>query len=466
MNPIRHDLNDELRRQLLAYGHRYDFQTGLLNYQTFRKTLAARLKNGPAGQELALIWIDLLNLRKEFALRGWIGSEKLVRHVAEKLSSAVDECALLGRFSGRCFLVALPAAKLDKADRRRIQAVVDALVPLRVLGAEIKPEVAAGVAYYPGDTESADDLVRFASLAATRAGYVKSRAVMAFNEGMNSMIMHDHLLEVEMNKGLDEGQFCAFYQPKIDLATGEVVGAEALIRWNHPEWGFVPPDEFIPIAERADLIHRIFYFILRAALNEVQHLQSLGFALPNISVNASAANVRRSDFTRSVRAVLAEIPIAPAELELEVTESLLLDDVKLFRARVRQLKAAGIKIAVDDFGTRYTGFNALKQLPMNTMKIDRCFIHGIDCSKDMRALCQTIVAMARQLKLRTVAEGIEGQGELEVLRQIGCDAGQGYLFQRPVAAEAFVAFLREWPEQRRALGFWASQDIEPFCGIA
>jgi len=276
---------------------------------------------------------------------------------------------------------------------------------------------------------------------------------VAFHAGMNSLIMRDHLLEVEMRNGLEQGQFSLVYQPKVDLATGQVLGAEALIRWNHPGWGPVTPTEFIPIAERSDLIHRIFDYSLRAALEQTRRWNGLGLSLPVIAVNASAVNVRRNDFARSVRSILGEIPIAPAQLELEMTESMAFEDEDLFAARVRQLKAIGVCIAIDDFGTRYTGFNVLKRVPLNAMKIDQCFIRGIDRSKDMRALCQTIVAMARQLKLRTVAEGIEERGELEAMRLIGCDAGQGYLFQKPVPAEEFSAFLREWPERMRSFGF-------------
>jgi EAL domain-containing protein (putative c-di-GMP-specific phosphodiesterase class I) len=142
-------------------------------------------------------------------------------------------------------------------------------------------------------------------------------------------------------------------------------------------------------------------------------------------------------------------------LELEVTESVLLDDEELFTERVAQLKAIGARIAIDDFGTRYTGFNVLKRLPLDTMKIDRCFIQGIDRSEDMRSLCQTIIAMARQLKLRTVAEGVEEPGELEALREIGCDEAQGYLLQRPVPMAEFIAFMRAWPERMKGLGFAA-----------
>jgi len=180
------------------------------------------------------------------------------------------------------------------------------------------------------------------------------------------------------------------------------------------------------------------------------------------------ANMRRDDFVDSVRGILEEIPIKPAQLELEVTESVLFDDEELFAVRVRQLKGIGVRIAIDDFGTRYTGFNVLKELPFDTMKIDKCFIRGIDRSQDMLVLCKTIVAMARQLKLHIVAEGIEEPGELEVMQKIGCDAGQGFLLQRPVSADEFTVFLRKWPEQSSKFGFATARDlrdIDPLYGI-
>jgi Amt family ammonium transporter len=197
---------------------------------------------------------------------------------------------------------------------------------------------------------------------------------------------------------------------------------------------------------------------LRAALIQAQQWRDLGLTVPIVSVNASAANLAADDSPRIVRTILAEIPIAPTQLELELTESLAFEDEVLFTQRMRQLRAIGVRVAIDDFGTRYTGFNVLKGLPLNTMKIDQCFIRGIDHSQDMLALCETIVAMGRQLKLRMVAEGIEELGELEAMRRIGCEAGQGYLFQRPVPAEEFTAFLREWPERMRDFGFEDASD--------
>jgi len=449
----------ELELQILAFSQRFDPQTGLLNHHAFQDALAALLKSGQAGQDVALIWIDLVNLERVFSLWGWTGAEALARRIAGTLRSVVDDDALMGRFGARSFLVAMGASKLGKTGRRRVQSVMDLLTTNWQRDAATMPEVAMGVAFYPSDTESPEDLVRFASLAAARADYIKSQRVVAFHPRMNSMIVRDHLLEVEMRKGLDTGQFHMVYQPKVNLTTGQVLGAEALMRWSHPILGSIPPDEFIPVAERSDLIHRIFDFALRTTLDQARQWRDLGLPLPIVAVNASAKNLRSDECARMVRTIMEKNSIAPTQLELEMTESMAFEDEELFAHRMRQLRAIGVRVAIDDFGTRYTGFNVLKDLPLNTMKIDQCFIRGIDRSPDMLALCETIVAMGRQLKLRMVAEGIEELGELAAMRQIGCEGGQGYLFQRPVPAEEFTAFMREWPERMREFGFEDFPDL-------
>jgi EAL domain-containing protein (putative c-di-GMP-specific phosphodiesterase class I) len=441
-------LSDSLHRQIQAYEARHDPQTGLLNSHAFHESLAGLLHERDASREVALIWIDVLNLRREFALWGTQGVEVQVAQVAETLRSVTGSDILLGRFSTRCILVALEAGKFNKLHRKRIQSIADALAPLRAPGSGNKIETAAGVAFWPSDAASAEELTRFASLAASRAGYLRSPLVQDFRAGMNHQMLRENHLEVEMRRCFESGrerdQFGLVYQPKIEVATGRVLGAEALIRWNHPKLGTVQPSEFIPVAERSELIQRIVEFALNTALCDVQQWQRLGIALPVISVNMSWANLRREDFIPAICARLKQVPIFPTRLELEVTESVLMDDEELFAARVRQLQAIGVRVAIDDFGTRYTGFNALRRIPVDSMKIDRCFIQGIDRSREARALCETIVAMARQLKLRTVAEGVELQGEFEALKEIGCDAAQGYLFQRPVSAAELTRFLMRW----------------------
>lgn len=449
---FHHDLGDDLRCQWLAYGQKYDIQTGLMNPKFFQESLDQLVSSQKPGDEgVALVWIDLLNMRKEFTVWGWTGTDALVRHVAGTVRSITDQDALFSQF-GRCFVVCIPASKSDQVARRRIQTLVDEIAR-PVPGFNIVPELAAGVAFFPGDADCADDLARYASLAADVAATKQIRAVLPFQPGMNNRMMRDREMELEIDNALTLDHLNMFYQPKFDLLTGDLLGAEALMRWKHQRWGDVPASEFIPVAERTQLIDRVFDFSLRTALRDALVWKDLGIAPPIISVNISPANLRREDFARRVRRILEEFPIDPIELELEVTESLLLDDQRLFTARVRQLKSIGVRVAIDDFGTRYTGFDLLKKLPLDAMKIDRCFIRGIHRSADLRALSTTIVAMARHMKMRTVAEGIEVPEELEVLQKMGCDAGQGFLIQRPICSDEFTAFLRSWPLRKLSFGF-------------
>jgi EAL domain-containing protein (putative c-di-GMP-specific phosphodiesterase class I) len=449
-------MDENLRREWLAYGSKYDIQTGLLNPHWFQQGVETMVRDADPAEGVALLWIDLLNLQREFALSGWSGADALVSQVAGGLRSALDEDALISRF-GRCFVVGVRVARNDPAARRRLQSVVDSILrPATGLGTN--PDVAAGVAFYPEDADCAEDLARYASLAAGLAASRGVGTVLPFQPGMNSRMIRDHQMEQEIEKALDSDQMRMHYQPNVDLVTGKALGAEALLRWTHPEWGEVSPAEFIPIAERSNLIHRIFEFTLRATLRDTQRLIEFGVAPPSVAVNVSPANLRLDDIARRVRTIMSEFPIHPVELELEVTESLLLDDEKLFATRLRQLKTIGVRIAIDDFGTRYTGFDLLKRLPLDTMKIDRCFIRGIHRSPDLSTLCKTIVAMGQHMKMRTVAEGIEEAEELGALRQIGCDAGQGFLMQRPVSIDEFTSFLRQWPQRSSQFGFAVQDD--------
>ncbi len=460
---------DDLRRRIIAYANRYDVQTGFFNFKSFQEELDALLDRLPAGAEVATVWIDVLNLRREFGLWGVDAAEALVRAVASTMRNNLEKDALVGRITSNCFAFAVEVSKADTMGRSRLQRVLDALLQAGTTEFEAAPEVAAGVAFSPSDADSAEDLLRFSSLAAARARYTHSTSVLSFQPGMRMLLMRSHLLEMEIAKALDRNELSMLFQPKVDLVSGEVLGSEALMRWHHPEWGAVPPAEFIPIAERSNLIHRVFDFSLRSALANLARWSELGVSPGLVSVNVSAANLRRDDFARHVRGLLAEYPISPADVELEVTETLLLDDEELFAARMHQLKTIGVRLAIDDFGTRYTGFNILQRLPLDTMKIDRCFIRGIHRSVDMRTLCGTIIAMARHMRLRTVAEGIEELEELDVMQQIGCDAGQGYLFQRPMSVGDFTAFLREWPARRAALGFATPEEsceVDPLYGIS
>ena len=443
----RETLEEDFRSQLQDYGLQFDPITGLPNHVSFRRTIREMVEHArELGQEIALLWIDVLNLRREYSFGGDEAAERLVRTVADALRPWVEAGELLCRFSDRCFLLAL---RRDERTVMRLNLILEAGSQAHLRSLEGRPELAAGVAFFPEHAITAGEMIRFASLAAVSAARTRSRAPVSFQPEMNSALLLERDLEKDLRAALRDHQLSLVYQPQIDLTTGNILGAEGLTRWHHPVRGSVSPAQFIALAERSDLIDEIFAHSLRRLLADAARWRQAGVVLPVLAVNASAANVRHENFVSIVQRELEANPPGYSQLDIEVTESLLMDDEKLFVQRLEALRAIGVKVTLDDFGTRYTGFNSLKDLPLNTMKIDKGFVHGIDRSSQAQSLCRTIVTMARHLKLGTVAEGVETAGELRVLREIGCQAGQGYLFQRPVASSRFLEFVEEWPERKR-----------------
>jgi predicted signal transduction protein with EAL and GGDEF domain len=452
MNPAtQHMPTEGLRNQPERYGLRYDPITGLANAMNFRVSIRQLLADArQLGTKVTLVWIDVLNLRREYLIGGDSVADQLVCRVADSLLPWIGKDELVCRFSDDSFLLAL---QCDERDESRLGLILDSASHLHLRGTEGKPEIAAGVAFFPEHASYADDLIRFASIASASASRTRSNTAIVFHPEMNAALLYERSLEKDLRAALRENQLSLVYQPQIDLATGNVLGVESLTRWTHPVRGSVSPAEFIPVAERSNLIDEVFMHSLRRLLADAAAWRREGIVLPSIAVNASAANIRQADFVRMVERELSANPLGTTQLDIEVTESLLMDDEDLFRERLTALRAIGVKVSLDDFGTRYTGFNSLKELPLNSMKIDKCFVHGVEQSDQAQSLCRTIVMMARQLKLSAVAEGIEEIGELRALKKIGCQAGQGYLFQRPVPSDQFLQFLREWPERKRQAEF-------------
>ena len=444
----------------------FDPITGLSNQVSFRASLRQMMEQARLhGQEIALLWVDVLNLRREYSIGGDEGAEHLICTVANAFRPWMDTGELICRFSDHCFLLAI---KRDEHTISRLNMILEAGSQLHLHGSAGKPEIAAGVAFFPEHTTSSNELIRFASLAAISASRTRSRAPILFDPEMNRALLHERDLEKDLRIALRENQLSLVYQPQIDLNTGNVLGVESLTRWTHPTRGPVSPLQFITAAERSDLIDEVFKHSLRRLLADVAAWRSVGVVLPLLAVNASAANVRNVDFVALVKREIEANPLGNTQLDIEVTESLMMDDESLFVERLRSLRSIGVKVSLDDFGTRYTGFNALKGLPLNSMKIDKCFVHGVDRSSQAQTLCRTIVTMARHLKLGTVAEGIETTGELRILKKIGCQAGQGYLFQRPIPSDQFLQFLRDWPERKKRPEFAESfmdVDVDPMYEV-
>ena len=460
MGTMQHNaIDDALQMRLQDYGQRHDPLTGMPNRAHFRSWLRQALaRAGKSGGEVALIWVDIVNLRREYSIGGEAGADRLLNTVADSLRPWPDQGEMVCRFSDRSFLIAI---KRDECIEARINLMLDAASHRSMRGTEGKPEIAAGVAFYPEHTASSEELIRFASLAAASASRNRSRTATVYHSRMNTAIQNERDLEKDLRIALRENQLSLVYQPQIDLATGNIVGVEGLTRWHHATRGHVSPAEFIPVAEQSDLIDEIFSHSLRRLLIDVATWRKAGVVLPSAAVNASPANVRHEEFVSNVNQEMTANDPGETQLDIEVTESLLMDDEPLFVERLTALRAVGIKVSLDDFGTRYTGFNALKGLPLNTMKIDRCFVQNIDRSTQAQSLCRTMVTMARHLKLSTVAEGIEEIGELQTLKKLGCNGGQGYLFQRPIPSAQFLDFVRDWPQQKNSNVFeGAFLDVE------
>lgn len=459
-------LEQNFRSQWQDFGLQFDATTGLPNHSSFRASVRSMVDNAVLhGGEIALLWIDLLNLRREYSIGGDEAAEGLVCAVADGLRPCVDAGELICRFSDRCFLLAL---KRDEHTAQRLNQIVEAASRFNPRDSEGKAEIAAGVAFFPEHATTAGDLIRFASLAAGSATRLRSRAAILFRPEMNTTLLLERDLEKDLRAALRENRLSLVYQPQIDLVTGNIIGVEGLTRWNHPKRGPVSPAQFIPVAERSDLIDEIFTHSLHRLLADAAQWKSAGLIIPSLAVNASAANVRQEDFVSIVKREMEINPPGLTQIDIEVTESLMMDDESLFIERLKALRSIGVKVSLDDFGTRYTSFNALKGLPLSSMKIDRCFVHGVDRSNQAQSICRTIMSMARHLKLGTVAEGIETIGELRILKKIGCQAGQGYLFQRPIPSERFMEFLLDWPEQKRGPVFadaFLDVDVDPLYEV-
>ncbi len=419
---------------------------GLANQVSFRQSIRELFDNAyQFGQDLALLWIDVLNLRREYSIGGEEAAERLLQKVADGLRPWIDPGELICRFNEQSFVLVL---RRDERTTMRLNLIIDAGSHSHGFSAEGKPELAGGVAFSPDHSISPYELIRFASLAAIAAARTRSHSPVTFIPEMNSAILLEREMEKDLRNSLRNNQLSLVYQPQIDLVSGNILGVEGLTRWHHPVRGSVSPAQFIAVAEQSNLIDEIFTHSLRRLLADAARWRQAGVTLPVLAVNASAANVRNENFVSIVQREIGANPPIGSQLDIEVTESLMMDDEKLFVERLTTLRNIGVKVTLDDFGTRYTGFNALKGLPLNSMKIDKCFVHGIDRSSQAQSLCRTIVTMARHLNLATIAEGLETAGELRALRKIGCQGGQGYLFQRPVPSAKFLEFVESWPKRK------------------
>ena len=435
-------LDKEDRLSYLAY---YDEITGLPNRTLFLERMGQHLR--PREGARALLGIALIDISRFRLVNDTLGrqvGDDLLKQVAQRLQRAADDAYDVARIGINSFGVALTGAR----DAGAVAVAIDQLQracfaqPFVLAGTELRMSAKAGVALYPMDGADAEALLRNAEAALIKAK-ASADSLLFYTAEMNTRVAEALGLEGRLRAALERGQFELYYQPKQRLASGVVAGAEALIRWNDPERGLVPPAQFIPFLEETGLIYDVGRWALHQALADNLRWRRAGRPPLRVAVNVSFLQLRHRGFIAEVREAVAHDPEAAAGLELEITESMVMDDAEHATRSLHALREMGIRIAIDDFGTGFSSLSYLARLPVDTLKIDRSFILGMDSGAQGAALVATIINLGHSLGLTVVAEGVETPEQSRHLALLGCDEIQGYLLSRPVPAGVFEArFLR------------------------
>lgn len=434
---------DQLYRQA-----RTDALTGLPNRFHFLDQLKQQVVQAQReGTSLAVLFTDLDRFKGINDSLGHAAGDQLLREVAARLRQCMREGDTIARLGGDEFTVLINQLRSTREAATVAEHVIAALSePFLIEGAENVVTASIGIAVYPSDGASAEDLMRGADTAMYRAKDGGRGMYAFFEEAMNTEVVMRSTLERELRRAISEQQFILHYQPQVDLRTGRVIAVEALLRWRHPERGLLAPGQFIAVAEETGLIVTMGHIVLTEACAQFRAWREKGVELEHVAVNVSSRQFRQPNFVDTVEAALRANALAARCLELEVTESLLLDDVDTVVDMLFRLKSLGVQISIDDFGTGYSSMSYLDRLPFDTLKIDMSFIRKIRDDGEGGAIAATIMAMAHTLGKGVVAEGAETQAQIDFLRKLDCELVQGYFFSRPLPGDEVEAFVRKRQE--------------------
>jgi diguanylate cyclase (GGDEF)-like protein/PAS domain S-box-containing protein len=427
------------KQERLDYVAYYDVLTGLANRGLFLERTAQYIRSAISGRrKLALFLIDLERFKNINDSLGRPAGDTLLRQVAKWLTYTVGDANVVARVGADHFGIVVPDLKRAEDVEQMLEKAMQAFLShaFRVADAVLRISAKVGVAVYPDDGVDADTLFKNAESALKKAKASGNR-YLCYSQEMTASLVGRLTLENQLRQALERREFVLHYQPKVNFLSGEVTGAEALLRWNDPRTGLVSPNRFIPILEETGLIHEVGQWALNEAVEDYRRWRKTGLRAVRIAVNVSPLQLRDRDFVPEIQQALGDDAFAAAGLELEITESVIMEDVRFSIESLRAIRALGVRIAIDDFGTGFSSLSYLAKLPVHTLKIDRSFVIDMVAGPNGLALVSAIINLAHSLKLNVVAEGVETEEQSRLLRLLNCDEMQGFLFCKPLPRKIF-----------------------------
>jgi diguanylate cyclase (GGDEF)-like protein/PAS domain S-box-containing protein len=435
------------KQEKLNYLAYYDALTGLPNRRLFHErvdqfVLTAQQATG----KVALLVLDLQRFGIINNTLGRHAGDAVLKQIALRLRHALDDRYPVARLGADTFGVVLPDIHADEEIAHALEQKIIASIsePFSIAGQELRPTIKCGIALFPGDGTDAEELFRNAEAALNKAKTSGDKYLFYAPE-MNVRVADKLSLENRLRIAVLDEQFVLYYQPKVEIASNRIVGLEALIRWQSPDLGMVAPNEFVPLLEETGLILDVGRWVLKQAVKDYRRWEVAGLNPPRVAVNISPLNLRQPNFAHEVKLLAAQDAGSVLQLDLEITESLIMEDIEHSIVKLEAIRAAGIGIAIDDFGTGYSSLSYIARLPVNALKIDRSFIAGMTDSAHNMTIVSTIILLAHGLNLKVVAEGVETKEQLQLLRLLRCDEMQGYLFSPPLPSAEIERLIANAP---------------------